>query len=583
MSAVETARVLIAAADPALRRQARQVLARGGFAAEEVEPGAPLRASIEASPPALILVDARIGEGARTAPLSPAAPGVPTIALVPASDPAATERALRAGAADVVALPLLPAVLLHRVRIALTLSGRGHALQRAEQRVQQLSSRDGVTGLPNRPAFLEGLERFLRERRPETQRAALLLIDLDNFKRVNDTFTHAAGDVLLRGVAERLARCLRRVDEETVAGAGDVLSRIGGDEFAVLLARITANDDAARVARRVIDAMREPLVAADVDMVVGASIGIAVCPNDGEEAATLLRKADTALYHAKEEGRNDFRFYTESIDRASIRKYALERKLCRAFENHELRVYYQPQVEVATGRLTGVEALLRWEDAELGAVSPAEFVPLAEEAGLITPIGDWVLRRACAQACDWRSAGLPPFRIAVNISPHHFRDASLVDTVRRTLFETGLPPACLELEITEGALMHSREAAAAQLGELKRIGVSVALDDFGTGYSSLSYLKGLPVDAVKIDRSFVRCVTLDPEDAAIAEAIISMARALQLRVVAEGVENERQRDFLGGRACSEMQGYLIGPPVSAEAITELFRVDLGRNDAAKTP
>jgi EAL domain-containing protein (putative c-di-GMP-specific phosphodiesterase class I) len=281
------------------------------------------------------------------------------------------------------------------------------------------------------------------------------------------------------------------------------------------------------------------------------------------------------MFRAKEQGRNNFRFYSQSIQDPGSRRQLLEQRLCRAFESHELEVYYQPQVEMRTGRITGVEALLRWSDPDHGAVSPAEFVPLAEEAGLITPIGEWVLRTACFQARAWREAGLPPTRIAVNVSPHHFESEAFAGFVSQTLWDTGLEPQHLELEITENVLMQNQERVVSILRELKDIGVSISLDDFGTGYSSLSYLKKFPVDAVKIDRSFVRDIGVDVDDAAITDAIVSMAKALRLRVVAEGVETTGQRDFLRARGCDEMQGYLFSPPVDAATVEVLLEVQPG--------
>ena len=448
--------------------------------------------------------------------------------------------------------------------------------KRAEDQVRFLAYHDGLTGLTNRNAFMERLRSALRIAKRHRRSVALLFLDLDNFKRINDTQGHSAGDRLLQGVAQRLDQCLRQTDYVAMADgvASGAVSRLGGDEFTVLLTEVTNSEDAARVARRIIDALREPFLIDRVELVVGASIGITVYPADGVEIDTLLRNADAAMYQAKERGRNNYQFFTESINEAALRRLALEEKLCRAFENSELQLYYQPQVNMATNRITGVEALLRWEDPEFGAISPAEFVPLAENAGLIVPIGTWVLRTACWQAKRWNDLGLPRMRMAVNISPLQFQDETLIETINQTLWDTNVKATDLELEITENALMENQESVIIILRKLKEIGVSVSLDDFGTGYSSLSYLKRFPVDTVKIDRSFVRDVISDTDGAAITEAIISMAKALQLRVVAEGVETERQREFLCSKGCEESQGYLFSPPVKADVITQMVRAQV---------
>ncbi len=441
-----------------------------------------------------------------------------------------------------------------------------------EQQIRYLAYHDGLTGLTNRNAFLERLDAALLSARRHRRKVALLFLDLDNFKRINDTLGHSAGDQLLQLVAERLTHCVRLTDCVGKPGEeNSQVSRLGGDEFTVLLNEIANSEDAARVARRILDALREPFVLNRQEMMVGTSIGITVFPADGDDVDTLLHNADVAMYQAKEQGRSNYRFFSSSINEAETRRLNMERKLCRAFESHEIHIYYQPQIEIESGRICGVEALLRWEDPDLGAVSPAEFIPLAEDAHLIVPIGAWVLRTACWQMKAWREAGLPAMRLAVNLSPHQFERRVLVEMVAQTLWDTEMNGADLELEITENAFMRNQDEVVEILQEIKRLGVSVALDDFGTGYSSLSYLKRFPVNAVKIDRSFVRDIAIDSDDAAITDAIISMAKALRLRVVAEGVETDKQRAFLQKRGCDELQGYIVSPPVAADALEELLR------------
>ncbi len=444
--------------------------------------------------------------------------------------------------------------------------------KRAEEQVRFLADHDSLTGLTNRRSFVERLEQALASAKRHDRLAVLLFLDLDNFKRINDTLGHSVGDQLLQGVAERLVQCTRETDyvARNEAPLERAVSRLGGDEFTVLLSEVASTDDAARVASRIIDVLREPFRIGRHELIVGASIGLTVYPLDGDDVETLLRNADTAMYQAKDKGKNNYQFFTSAMNATASKRMAMERKLRKALEAEALQLCYQPQVDLRTGRITGVEALLRWQDPELGIVSPAEFIPLAEETGLIVSIGEWVLRQACRQQAAWSSSGLPPVRMAVNLSPLHLKHEALVQYVIRTLWDTGADARQVEIEITENAFMQGQDAAVTVLQELKRVGVSVALDDFGTGYSSLSYLKRFPVDAVKIDRSFVRDIAVDSDDAAITSAIISIAKDLRLRVIAEGVETQAQSRFLGERGCDEMQGYLFSPPVTAHAVADLL-------------
>lgn len=442
--------------------------------------------------------------------------------------------------------------------------------RQAEKQIRYLAHHDGLTGLLNRYAFIEQLNRSLHLAKRHGRSLALLFLDLDGFKRINDTLGHLAGDAILGDFARRLEHCVRQTDVVGRQFAQNRISRLGGDEFTILLADISEGDDAARVARRIIDAMREPFVIQRRETLIGTSIGISVFPSDGEDVAMLLKKADRAMYAAKEQGRNQYRFFTESLHESAARRFTLEQRLGQAFEKGELRLFYQPQVDIRTLRITGVEALLRWDDPELGAVSPSEFVPVAEESGLIGAIGAWVLETACRQARAWRDLGLVPLKVAVNVSPRQFRDRTLAEIVTRVLWETELEASNVELEITEGAFMRNLDAAVSIASDLKRIGVSISLDDFGTGFSSLSYLRHFPIDTIKVDRSFIRDIVADPADASITAAMISMAKALDLRVVAEGVESEGQRKLLTSWGCDEIQGYVFSPPMAADALTEFL-------------
>ena len=423
----------------------------------------------------------------------------------------------------------------------------------AERRIQQLAHYDELTGLPNRLRFNQALEDALRETAHSAQPLALLFVDVDRFKNVNDTLGHDMGDRLLKEVAGRLRRCLR---------AGDVLARFGGDEFVVLLPELPYEGYAAGVAARLLAALTDPLRLGDQECHVTASIGVATCPQDGRDAQTLQKHADTALHRAKDQGRNSFCHYSPQGDVHSRERLTLEAHLRRALARGELDLHYQPKQAIAGGAITGMEALLRWRHAELGMVAPARFIPIAEETGLIVPIGEWVLRTACARAAALRrDDGIEKPRVAVNLSARQFADQSLVPLVASVLTETGLRAECLELEITESLVMQNPEQAARLLAQLKEMGVQLAMDDFGTGYSSLAYLKRFPVDSIKIDRSFIQGLPGDEEDATITQAVIAMAHSLRLRTIAEGVETAEQLAFLERLGCDEIQGYYFSKPL----------------------
>jgi diguanylate cyclase (GGDEF)-like protein/PAS domain S-box-containing protein len=424
---------------------------------------------------------------------------------------------------------------------------------RAERRIQQLAHYDELTGLPNRLLFNQALQDALRETAHSAHPLALLFVDVDRFKNVNDTLGHDMGDRLLKEVAGRLRRCLR---------GGDLLARFGGDEFVVLLRELPYEGYAAGVAARLLAALTDPVRLDDQECHVTASIGVATCPQDGRDAQTLQKHADTALHRAKDQGRNSVCHYSPQGDVHSRERFTLEAHLRRALERGELDLHYQPKQAIVHGTITGMEALLRWRHAELGMVSPARFIPIAEETGLIVPIGEWVLRTACTHAAALRrNTGIAHPRVAVNLSARQFADQSLVPLVAGVLADTGLEPTCLELEITESLVMQNPEQAARLLAQLQEMGVKLAMDDFGTGYSSLAYLKRFPVDAIKIDRSFIQGLPGDEEDATITQAVIAMAHSLRLRTIAEGVETAEQLAFLERLGCDEIQGYYFSKPL----------------------
>jgi diguanylate cyclase (GGDEF)-like protein/PAS domain S-box-containing protein len=434
--------------------------------------------------------------------------------------------------------------------------------KRAEQHIQYLATHDELTGIPNRSKFSRTLNLAIETARHHGGRLAVLFIDLDRFKTINDSLGHALGDTLLKETAARLSQVLR--SDEAVA-------RLGGDEFVVLVEGVTEIEQVKAVARDILTAVVKPIDLMGQECRVTASIGISIYPADGQDEQSLMKNADIAMYRAKDEGKNNYRFYSRDIMGRAIERLMLETGLRHALERNEFFLHYQPKQNLATGRITGVEALLRWNHPELGNLSPSQFIPLAEDTGLIVPIGKWVLETACAQNMAWQREGLLPITVAVNLSARQFADESLLKNIITALEETGLAPELLELEITESMVMQNAEQAIKLLAAIKQMGVRLAIDDFGTGYSSMAYLKRFPIDTLKIDRSFIREIPKNAEDNAIAEAIISMGKALGLTVVAEGIETPEQVTFLRNHGCDETQGYLFSRPVAPDEFSELLR------------
>jgi diguanylate cyclase (GGDEF)-like protein/PAS domain S-box-containing protein len=425
----------------------------------------------------------------------------------------------------------------------------------AQEQVEYQAYHDVLTGLPNRLLFRDRISVALAHARRARRAVAVMFLDLDHFKLVNDTLGHTVGDGLLQAVADRLVSCVR---------GDDTVARMGGDEFTILISDIAETRSASTVAQKVLDSISRPIDVDGHELFVTTSIGIAIFPDDGSDAETLLKNADRAMYRAKELGRNNYQFATHALVEGAAGRLSLERSLHHAFERNEFVIHYQPMIEVGTRRVVGAEALIRWVSPEFGLMMPDSFVPVAEETGLIVPLGEWVLRTACAQMRTWHRAGHTDLNVAVNLSARQFQQRDLTSTIERILDETGLPPSSLDIEITESTAMHNAEMSLAILTRIKQMGVHISIDDFGTGYSSLAYLKLFPIDTVKIDQHFVRDLAEQPMDGAIVSAVISMARALKLRVVAEGVETEQQLEFLRRQHCETIQGFLCSRPLPAE-------------------
>jgi len=437
--------------------------------------------------------------------------------------------------------------------------------KQAEEQIFNLAYYDTLTGLPNRSFFKQYARKTLIQAGRDNKKVALMFLDLDGFKRVNDTLGHDKGDELLKSISQILSKGLRATDSIAKIIPSDesstTLSRLGGDEFTILLGDLADWKQAASVAQRVIDHLGQPVWLKDQEITITGSIGISVYPDDGEDVDTLLKNADIAMYQTKAEGKNGYKFYTEQLNVHSTERLGLETKLRRAIENDELELHYQPQVIAVSGEIIGVEALVRWNSPEKGLIPPDAFIPIAEESGLIVPLGEWVLQTACNQAVNWIDAELRGLKMSVNISSLQFRQHNFVKMVEQALEASGLAPQLLELEMTESSIMQQVEATINDLNQLKEIGLKLSIDDFGTGYSSMSFLKRFPVDTVKIDRSFIGGIGSSDEDEVIVEAILSMTRALRLNAVAEGVETAHQKQFLEERCCDEFQGYLISPAV----------------------
>jgi predicted signal transduction protein with EAL and GGDEF domain len=473
---------------------------------------------------------------------------------------------MKAGAADYLVKGKIDAsVLEHSIRYAIE-------RKKAEEKILFLAYYDSLTSLPNRVLFKDRLNQTLLIAQRHQRILAILFLDLDNFKRINDTLGHPAGDELLKQVADRLSNYIRKSDSISRYSTDEfsaVVARLGGDEFTILLTEIAQVHDTIKVAQRILDAIAQPFDIEGQEVFITASIGIAIYPIDGEDVDSLLKNCDTAMYHAKNEGRNNYKFYEQSLNKTALDILALENNLRKALDKQEFRVYYQPRIDIRTRNVVGFEALIRWRHSQKGIIPPSEFIPIAEETGLIIPIGEWVLNEACKQNKTWQAAGFAPVFISVNLSGKQFKQQNLIKVIDHAMSEVRLAPKYLELEITESIIQDTKSTAGI-LRELRNLGLKIAVDDFGTGYSSLSYLRRFPLDTLKIDRSFVKDIAKDPDSEAIVKAIIAMAHCLKLKVIAEGVETEEQLKFLSDEGCDEFQGYLISPPLPADEVVRFL-------------
>ena len=452
-----------------------------------------------------------------------------------------------------------------------------------QEKIRSLAYHDLLTGLPNRLLFCDMLADMVHRARRSGRQVVCILVDLDRFRLFNDSLGMSRGDEIIRQVSERLCTCVG-------AASGAVVARLGSDQFMICMDDLDDAGGASAIADDIFDCLRSPIVVSGHELSITASVGAAVFPHDGDDAETLIQNSDIALNRAKQKGRNSFQLFTGDMNTAAFERLMLETRLRKALSHEELEMHYQPQVDAHTGRIIGIEALLRWQHPELGTISPADFIPLAEETGLIVPIGEWALEQSCRQLSRWHDQGHASLRVAVNLSARQFEHRDLVASVRDALDRTGCPPEMLELELTESAIMREGGEVVERLGELRALGPSLAIDDFGTGYSSLAYLKRFPIRSIKIDRSFVRDIDEDHNSAAIAQAIVAMGAALDLKVVAEGVETKDQLMALRRYGCHEVQGYLFGRPLPADELGKLLRSQSAeddrhsaRTDQASTP
>jgi predicted signal transduction protein with EAL and GGDEF domain len=579
------AKILVADDDLNVRLLTRQCLESEGMAVVEAADGHAALEAFVRERPDLVFLDVEMPgisglEVCRKIREMPQGESIPIMIVTGSDDRQSIDQGFEAGATQYKTKPVNWSLLGRDVQYMLRASTAFNAIKRQEDRLRYLAYYDPLTNLPNRRSFNEQLNRILRRAHRQRNKAALMFIDLDHFKRINDSIGHGRGDRLLVEIAKRLTLELREndsvnyVSDATIADLEDPdlnteIARLGGDEFTVVLSDVESQEHVESVAKRILESLSEPIPLQSHNPVVTPSIGIAIYPKDGTNPDALVRNADTAMYAAKANGRACYRFYDEIMNAKAIEQLKLEEELRDALRNGEMELHYQPQVDTVSGNIVAMEALARWRHPERGMISPADFIPVAERTGQIIELGEWVLSQVSEHCKYWDKAGLPFFRIGINISPLQFNQINMAQQMRDFLQHSGLPPHRLELELTESAIMNDAETNIAKLRELKALGVGLAVDDFGTGYSSLSYLRLFPIDTLKIDQSFVADLGT-PDGSAIIDAILALAKIMHLRVVAEGIENKEQLDLLLEKECALLQGYYFSHPMSAANVIHLM-------------
>jgi diguanylate cyclase (GGDEF)-like protein len=591
-SGAQHPRILVADDDINVRILTRQCLGVEGMNVIEAADGKSALDAFIRERPDLVFLDVKMPgmsglEVCRRIRSMPQGENVPIMIVTGSDDRESIDEGFRAGATQYKTKPVNWSLLGRDVQYMLRASNAFDVLKRQEDRLRYLAYFDPLTNLPNRRSFNDQLKRILKRSRRTDRKAALLFIDLDNFKRINDSIGHARGDRLLVEIAKRLIAELREDDALsylTENSAEDLedrvteIARLGGDEFTIVLSDVRSTSDVASVARRIIALLSEPIPLQYHNPVVTPSIGIAMYPEDGRSPGELVRNADTAMYAAKDDGRACYRFYNEAMNARSLEQLEMEEQLREALVEGQLELHYQPQIELMTGRVVSLEALARWNHPELGSISPADFIPVAERTGQIVDLGEWVLGEVARQCAVWDRAGIPAFRVCVNISPLQFRRPDHVHYLRDFLKRTNIDPGRLELELTESAVMTDGEHNTLKLEGLRSLGLRLAVDDFGTGYSSLNYLRKFPINTLKIDQSFVGDMRTS-DGAAIVDAIITLARALKMRSVAEGIETANQLAYLASRNCDLVQGYYLARPVPASEVPRLLATDFSERIA----
>jgi diguanylate cyclase len=575
------ANILIIDDDPVIRRLVVKTLQKEGMNTTDVSNGTEGAKVFREGRFDVVLLDVIMPNGldgyATCAKIREQETGkhTPVLMMTGLEDVESVNRAFEVGATDFVSKPINIPLLGHRIRYVLRAANTTQSLLDSERRLHHLAYFDSLTSLPNRTFFQEHVQIMIALAQRQQLKLSILFLDIDGFKRINDTLGHHLGDQVLQEAGNRLRNCLRDSDTlirmDNTDKASVSLARLGGDEFTVLLPSIKRNEDAAVVAERIRLALAQPYLLQDQELYTTTSIGISIYPVDGDNQMELLKNADLAMYHAKREGGNCFRYFSPDMTGAAKRRLVLTNHLHKAIELNELELHYQPQLDLETGKYCGLEALLRWNCQELGRISPAEFIPLAEETNLIIRIGEWVLREACFQAKSWRDQNVTLGRMAVNVSAKQLLHRGFISQVINALSDSGLEPNALELEVTESALIFEEAAILETLNTFKKMGIQLSIDDFGTGYSSLNRLMNFPIDCLKIDQSFIRDLELNSAKAAIVAAIIQMAEGLSMSVIAEGVETQGELDFVKNRQCKQVQGYLLCRPLPSTQVEEFLK------------